>query len=101
MEGVYRVYLAQGESRNACVLSIHRSCWQSRGRRKQERVPSLTTAEFPEQTARIARATFRKWNVAARLRDELGALYRDEDFPRLFPVTGQPAQPGPHLAKPS
>ncbi|GAA5512436.1 IS5 family transposase ISAcma45 [Deinococcus carri] len=54
--------------------------------------------EIPEQTARIAHAAFPKGNVAMRLRDELGTLYRDEDFQHLFPVTGQPALPPWRLA---
>jgi transposase len=45
----------------------------------------------PEQTARIAHAAFRKGSLAMRLRDELGAVYRDELFAPLFPARGQPA----------
>ncbi len=44
----------------------------------------------PEQTARVARAAFRKGNVFMRMRDELGAIYEDEAFAHLFPTRGQP-----------
>jgi hypothetical protein len=43
----------------------------------------------PEETARVARAAFRKGNVYLRLRDELGALYDDSDFAQLFPAVGE------------
>jgi transposase len=46
----------------------------------------------PEETARIARAAFRRGNVYLRLRDELGTIYADEAFASLFPTQGQPAE---------
>jgi transposase len=46
---------------------------------------------IPEETARVARAACPKGNLAIRLRDELGELYRDEHFAPLYPVEGQPA----------
>jgi transposase len=46
---------------------------------------------IPEETARVARAACPKGNLAIRLRDELGELYRDEHFASLYPVEGQPA----------
>ena len=46
----------------------------------------------PEETARVARAAFRKGNLYMRMRDELGALYTDEDFTTLFPGHGRPAE---------
>lgn len=45
---------------------------------------------IPEDTARVARAAFRKGNPAMRLRDELGPLFEDTDFKALFPTHGQP-----------
>jgi len=45
----------------------------------------------PEQTAKVARAAFPKGTPCLALRDELGTLYRDEDFATLFPECGQPA----------
>ena len=44
----------------------------------------------PEETARIARAAFRKGNPLLELRDELGTIFRDEDFADLFPRLGRP-----------
>ena len=52
----------------------------------------------PEQTARIARAAFPKGNAYLTLRDELGTLYRDDDFAGLFSRRGQPALPPWRLA---
>jgi len=46
----------------------------------------------PEDTARVARAAFKKGNRYLRLRDELGTLYTDELFAPLFPTHGQPAE---------
>lgn len=47
--------------------------------------------EVPEETRRVARAAFPKGNRWISLRDELGAIYTDEDFADLFPQRGQPA----------
>src|SRR3954464_15119266 len=52
----------------------------------------------PEETARVARAAFRKGNPLLRLRDELGAVFRDEGFVDLFPRLGQPGLPPWRLA---
>ena len=38
----------------------------------------------PEQMAKIARATFPTGNAYLKLRDELGTLCCDEDFPPLI-----------------
>ncbi len=45
----------------------------------------------PEETARVARAAFPKGNTLMKMRDELGTIFEDEDFARLFPRRGQPA----------
>ena len=42
-------------------------------------------------TARIARAANPKGTLAMWLRDELGAIYIDEEFADLYPERGQPA----------
>ena len=52
----------------------------------------------PEETARVARAAFRKGNPLLKLRDELGAIFADEDFADLFPKLGQPGLPPWRLA---
>jgi len=46
----------------------------------------------PEETARIAHAVFPRDNVYLRLRDQVGAIYEDGSFTRLFPSRGQPAE---------
>jgi transposase len=50
-------------------------------------VPSI-----PDETARVARAAFRKGNLFMRMRDEIGTIYRDEAFATLFPARGKPAE---------
>src|ERR687887_1141617 len=46
----------------------------------------------PEETARVARAAFRRGNPYLKLRDVLGSVYADDDFADLFPRRGQPAE---------
>jgi transposase len=53
---------------------------------------------IPAVTAQTARAAFPKGNPYLTLRDELGPLYRDEDFADLFPARGQPGLPPWRLA---
>lgn len=49
----------------------------------------------PEDTARIARAAFRRGNPYVLLRDRLGVVFVDADFADLYPRPGQPAlRPG-------
>src|SRR5258708_27347557 len=45
---------------------------------------------IPEETRRIAGAANPKWTLAMWLRDELGAVYADEEFADLCPERGQP-----------
>lgn len=45
----------------------------------------------PEETTRVARAAFPKGTIYMTMRDELGAIFKDEDFAHLFPRRGQPA----------
>ncbi len=47
--------------------------------------------EIPADTARVAKAAFRRGSTVMKLRDEFGTLYQDEDFAMLFSSTGQPA----------
>ncbi|MFE2508408.1 IS1182 family transposase [Streptomyces naganishii] len=47
--------------------------------------------EVPLETVRVARAAFPRGNLAIRVRDELGALFTDEQFAGLFAVRGKPA----------
>src|SRR5881392_4424669 len=46
---------------------------------------------IPAETARITRAANPKGTLAMWLRDEFGAIYRDEEFADLYPQRGQPA----------
>jgi transposase len=52
----------------------------------------------PEETARVAKAAFRKGNPLLSLRDELGTIFADADFADLFPRLGQPGLPPWRLA---
>lgn len=52
---------------------------------------SSGVGEVPAQTARVARLAFPKGCLAMRVRDELGALFADEQFVDLFAVRGRPA----------
>lgn len=47
--------------------------------------------EVPAGTVRVARRAFPKGSLAIRVRDELGVLFRDEDFAAVFPARGKPA----------
>ena len=46
----------------------------------------------PKQTALVARAAFPKGTLCMLIYDELGTIFRDEDFADLFPPRGQPAE---------
>jgi transposase len=46
--------------------------------------------EVPEVTARVARASFPKGTLCLRIRDELGAVFTDEQFVGLFGRRGRP-----------
>ena len=53
---------------------------------------------IPEETQRVARAAFPKGTLCLRIADELGPLYRDDQFAELFPTRGQPAASPARLA---
>jgi transposase len=59
--------------------------------------PNATT-QVPATTARVAKAAFPKGNVYLYIRDELGSIFRDEDFADLYPEMGRPALPAWQLA---
>jgi len=52
---------------------------------------STMGGEPPEETVRVAHAAFPKGNVYLTIRDQLGIVYDDSTFARLFSHTGQPA----------
>lgn len=45
---------------------------------------------IPENTIEVAHAAFPKGNPYMLIRDELGTIYRDEQFYELYAVRGQP-----------
>lgn len=47
---------------------------------------------IPAETVRVAQAAFPKGNVYLQMRDQLGELYRDQDFALLYPQRGQPTE---------
>ncbi|HME90503.1 MAG TPA: transposase, partial [Myxococcaceae bacterium] len=53
---------------------------------------------IPEETRRVAQAAFPKGTLCLRIADELGDLYRDDQFAELFPTRGQPAASPARLA---
>src|SRR4051812_41494425 len=53
---------------------------------------------IPEETERVAHASFPKGNPYLLIADELGALYANAQFAALFPPTGQPALDPARLA---
>jgi transposase len=46
----------------------------------------------PEETAKVAKAVFRKGNRYMQMRDELGTLFSNKQFIDLFPNVGQLAE---------
>jgi transposase len=54
--------------------------------------------EVPADTARVARAAFRKGSLAIRARDELGCWYQDADFAAAYGVRGAPGMSPAQLA---
>jgi len=49
-------------------------------------------ADVPEETVKVAQAAFRKGNRYMQMRDELGTMFKDEQFIDLFPQVGQLAE---------
>ena len=41
-------------------------------------------SQIPETTAQVARNSFPKGNIYMKMRDEIGVLYKDEDFVKLY-----------------
>jgi transposase len=50
------------------------------------------TLNVPEHTAEVARAAFPRGNRYMQMRDELGTIYRNDQFADLYPHVGQPAE---------
>ena len=54
--------------------------------------------KIPEETQRVAHAAFPKGTLGLRIADELGPIFRDDQFAELFPTCGQPAASPARLA---
>jgi transposase len=54
--------------------------------------------EIPELTRLVAKAALPDGNVFMKMRDELGPIFKDEEFAALYPSTGQPAESPARLA---
>jgi transposase len=61
-------------------------------RRKLMSLQPEKLPEIPEETARVARILFPKGKRFMWLRDELGAIYHDEQFTSLYSNVGQLAE---------
>ncbi len=53
--------------------------------------PQQSILPVPDDTARVARAAFRRGNLCLLLRDQLGVVFDDAGFADLYPKRGQPA----------
>src|SRR5690348_2892640 len=53
--------------------------------------PQPPLPPVPDDTARIAKAAFRRGNPCLVLRDRLGTIFADAGFADLYPERGQPA----------
>ena len=56
------------------------------------------TSQIPEDTARIAKAAFRKGNRYMLLRDTFGDFFNTTDFKHLFSSEGKPAEDPARIA---
>src|SRR3982750_737843 len=61
-------------------------------------LPPQSVHSIPEETQRVAQAAFPKGTLCLRIAEELGPLYRDDQFAALFPTRGQPAASPARLA---
>ncbi|MEQ4725685.1 IS1182 family transposase [Nonomuraea sp. B19D2] len=59
---------------------------------------STGSDHIPAATLAVTRAAFPKGSMAIRIRDELGVLFRDEDFAEGFSAQGRPALSPARLA---
>jgi len=61
-------------------------------------LPARKVWDIPEETARVAKASFPKGNRYLTFRDEMGVIYQDAAFADLFVWRGQPAESPGFLA---
>jgi transposase len=64
--------------------------WSGRGDGVVMSMQPRPWPDVPELTARMARSSSRKGNLAMRIRDELGEVYADARFAAVFEVRGRP-----------
>src|SRR5262245_40687402 len=89
------VYSSDGENAGVCAMSAASD--HILGGVLMSLKP-MSIPPVPPDTARVARAAFRKGNLYLKLRDELGTLVQDSDFVSLFAKEGVPALPPWRLA---
>jgi transposase len=53
---------------------------------------------IPDETQRVAHAAFPKGTLCLRIAEELGPIFRDDQFAALFPTRGQPTNSPARLA---
>ena len=56
------------------------------------------TWQIPEETIRVAKAAFPKGSPAIIMRDEIGVIYKNDEFRHLFSHRGKPAEAPGNLA---
>jgi transposase len=61
-------------------------------------LPARKVQDIPEETVRVAKASFPKGNRYIMFRDEMGVIYHDAAFADLFVWRGQPAESPGFLA---
>jgi transposase len=60
-------------------------------RRSAMSLQAMPFPNLPEDTAQVAPRVFRKGNNYLTIGDEIGQIFRDEDFQDLYAVEGAPA----------
>jgi len=56
-------------------------------------LPAQIIPPLPEQTAQVAKQAFRKGNIYLTIGDEIGMIFKNEDFADLYAREGKPAIP--------
>ena len=96
--GELNVYLAEGfppsVEKSACaaaLLGIRCALSITPRRRSAISLHPELDSTVPKLTARVARASFPKGTLCLKIDDELGTIFRDQDFVDLFPRRGKSA----------
>ena len=56
-------------------------------------LPAQTIPSIPELTVKVAKQAFRKGNTYLTIGDQIGMIFRNEDFVDLYAREGKPAIP--------